>query len=49
MDAIAQEISEQLPRALGEAVFRIWGHLPHAVQSHLFEDVVTHTLGQSSA
>jgi hypothetical protein len=42
MDATPHEISEQLPRALGDAVVRIWGHLPHDVQYRLFEDVITH-------
>jgi SAM-dependent MidA family methyltransferase len=46
MDAIAHrtfapEISEQFSRALGEAVVRIWGHLPNALQSRLFEEAVT--------
>ena len=42
MEVIAHEISQRLPRALGEAVVRIWGHLPHDVQYQLFEGVVTH-------
>jgi hypothetical protein len=42
VEVIAHEISQRLPRALGEAVVRIWGHLPHDVQHQLFEDVVTH-------
>jgi hypothetical protein len=37
MDAIAHrtspETSELFSRALGEAVVRIWGHLPNALQS----------------
>ena len=45
MDAIAHrtslETSEQFSRALGEAVVRIWGHLPNALQSRLFEEAVT--------
>jgi hypothetical protein len=28
MDVIAHETSEQLSRALGDAVVRIWGRLP---------------------
>ena len=35
------ETSEQLSRALGEAVVRMWGHLPNALQSRLFEEAVT--------
>ena len=34
---IASTATEQLSRALGEAVVRIWSHLPHDVQRHLFE------------
>jgi hypothetical protein len=45
MDAIAHrtshETSEQFSRALGEAVVRIWGHLPNVLQSRLFEEAVT--------
>jgi hypothetical protein len=45
MDGIAQqtslETSEQLSRALGEAVVKMWGHLPHALQSRLFQEAVT--------
>jgi hypothetical protein len=37
----APETSEQFSRALGEAVVRIWGHLPNALQSRLFEEAVT--------
>jgi hypothetical protein len=34
--------SEQLCRALGEAVVRIWGLLPADVQQHLFEEASSH-------
>jgi hypothetical protein len=34
-------ITEQLTRALGEAVIRIWSNLPQDVQNHLFQEVVT--------
>jgi hypothetical protein len=37
----APETSEQFSRALGEAVVRIWGHLPNTLQSRLFEEAVT--------
>jgi hypothetical protein len=30
--------SEQLSRALGDAVVRIWGLLPPDIQQHLFEE-----------
>jgi hypothetical protein len=36
----APEASEQFSRALGEAVVRIWGHLPNTLQSRLFEEAV---------
>ena len=34
-------ITEQLTRALGEAVIRIWSNLPQDVQNHLFQEAVT--------
>jgi hypothetical protein len=40
MDEI-RETSEQLARALGEAVIRMWGRLPHDVQQSLFEQAAT--------
>ena len=33
--------ADQLSRALGEAVIRIWSNLPQDVQLHLFQEVVT--------
>jgi len=45
MDAIAyrtsHETSEQLSHALGEAVVRMWGHLPNTLQSRLFQEALT--------
>jgi len=40
MATIAFEASEQLSRALGDAVVRIWGHLPSDLQNRLFEEAV---------
>jgi hypothetical protein len=40
-ETFAPETSEQFSRALGEAVVRIWGHLPNTLQSRLFEEAVT--------
>jgi hypothetical protein len=37
MDLAPRATSEELSRALGDAVVRIWGQLPHDVQYHLFE------------
>src|SRR6266568_8394330 len=34
-------VTEQLTRALGEAVVRIWSNLPQEVQNHLFQEAVT--------
>jgi hypothetical protein len=31
---------DQLTRALGEAVIRLWSHLPQEVQDHLFKGAV---------
>ena len=42
MDVTTHETSEQLSRALGEAVVRMWSHLPHDIQYRLFEDTLTH-------
>jgi hypothetical protein len=39
MDTIPRDIADQLTRALGEAVVRIWSNLPQDVQHHLFEAV----------
>jgi hypothetical protein len=36
----ANAITEQLTRALGEAVIRIWSNLPQDVQNHLFQEAV---------
>ena len=33
--------ADQLTRALGEAVIRIWSNLPQEVQNHLFEEAVS--------
>jgi hypothetical protein len=33
-------ITEQLTRALGEAVIRIWSNLPQDVQDRLFKEAV---------
>jgi hypothetical protein len=38
----APDTSEELAHNLGEAVVRIWSYLPHDVQYHLFEDVISH-------
>jgi hypothetical protein len=35
------ETAEQFARALGYAVVRNWSRLPHDVQDHLFEEVLT--------
>ena len=34
------QTEEQFSRALGEAVIKIWGHLPNALQSRLFQEAV---------
>ena len=33
-------ITDQLTRALGQAVIRIWSNLPQDVQDHLFKEAV---------
>ena len=39
MNELPIEVQEQLSRALGEAVIRIWSNLPQDVQHALFEEV----------
>jgi hypothetical protein len=40
MQPIPHETSQRLSLALGEAVVRIWSHLPQNVQQGLFEEAV---------
>ena len=40
-DTTSSVITDQLTRALGEAVIRIWSNLPQEVQNHLFQEAVT--------
>ena len=35
-----QRAADQLTRALGQAVIRIWSNLPQDVQNHLFQEAV---------
>ena len=39
-DPTSSVITDQLTRALGEAVIRIWSNLPQEVQNHLFQEAV---------
>ena len=41
MGPIPSVTADQLTRALGEAVIRIWSSLPQDVQNHLFQEAVT--------
>jgi CRP-like cAMP-binding protein len=41
VDPIPGVTGDQLTRALGEAVIRIWSNLPQEVQNHLFQEAVT--------
>jgi hypothetical protein len=41
MPQSAGEAAEQFSRALGDAVVRMWGQLPHDLQNRLFEEAVT--------
>ena len=41
MSVIIDQTSEQLSRALGEAVVKLWSRLPQEMQHDLFEEVVT--------
>ena len=40
MNPIGGVTTDQLTRALGEAVIRIWSNLPQEVQNHLFREAV---------
>jgi hypothetical protein len=40
VDPISGVAADQLTRALGEAVVRIWSNLPQVVQNHLFQKAV---------
>jgi hypothetical protein len=40
MEPITSAMAEQLTRALGEAIIRIWSNLPQDVQNRLFEEAV---------
>lgn len=39
-DPTSSVITDQLTRALGAAVIRIWSNLPKEVQNHLFQEAV---------
>jgi hypothetical protein len=39
-DPTSRVITDQLMRALGDAVIRIWSNLPQEVQNHLFQEAV---------
>jgi hypothetical protein len=41
METIPRDIADQLRRALGEAVGRIWSDLPQDIQHRLFEEAIT--------
>jgi hypothetical protein len=40
-DPTSTVITDQLTRALGEAVIRIWSNLPQEVQNHFFQEAVS--------
>ena len=40
-ESVPRDTSEQLARALGEAVLRLWGTLPAALQTRLFREAVS--------
>ena len=39
-NAVTPETADRLSRTLGEAVVKIWGHLPHDLQDRLFREAV---------
>ena len=40
MDRIPHENSKHLSHALGDAVVRMWGRLPHDLQHQIFEEAI---------
>jgi hypothetical protein len=40
MDTISRDTADQLTRALGEAIVRMWSNLPQDVQHRLFEEAI---------
>jgi hypothetical protein len=40
MDTISRDTADQLTRALGEAIVRMWSNLPQEVQHRLFEEAI---------
>ena len=38
---MTDEVSDQIPRALGDAVVRTWSRLPHDIQQLIFEQAVS--------
>jgi hypothetical protein len=49
MATIPNETVERISRALGEAVVKIWSHLPQEVQHDLFEEAIaSHSDGQGA-
>jgi hypothetical protein len=41
MDSLSRETSDLFSQALGDAVVRIWSHLPQDIQHKLFEEALT--------
>jgi hypothetical protein len=41
MATLANGTEEQLVRALGESVVRVWSYLPPGIQHELFEEAIT--------
>jgi hypothetical protein len=40
MDIAPHDTPDDFSRALGQAIIKMWGQLPHDVQFHLFEQTV---------
>ncbi len=40
-ETVVHETAEQLSHALGQAVVKMWGYLPHDLQNRLFKEAVT--------
>jgi hypothetical protein len=41
MEMLTRDASEQLSRALGDAVIRMWGDLPPQLQNRLFKEAIS--------
>ena len=44
MDVAPQDSLDDFPRALGQEIVKLWGHLPQDIQCRLFEQTISSQL-----